>query len=46
LRMEAYPCYRQSIYPAGGAATGKPLTIEGNNQAIVVGRERLKKTSD
>ena len=41
LRMEAYPAYRQSIYPGslpGGSAT---LSIEANEQAIATGKRRL-----
>jgi predicted amidohydrolase len=40
LRMEAYPRYRQSIYPGGGADQGS-LTVESNEAAGRQGREAL-----
>ena len=40
LRMEAYPAYRQAIYPRG-MANGTSLTIAGNNVAIAEGKRRL-----
>jgi hypothetical protein len=40
LRMEAYPYYRQPIYPAGGA-DGGPLSLETNESAGHRGRQSL-----
>jgi hypothetical protein len=40
LRTEAYPRQRKPIYP-GGATDGKPPTIDGNEAAIRVGKERV-----
>jgi predicted amidohydrolase len=40
LRMEAYTAYRQGIYP-GGLVAGGPPTLEGNELAISVGKERV-----
>ena len=42
LRTEAYPAYRQSIYPPGGARDGAP-TVEKNEAATRRGREALKR---
>jgi predicted amidohydrolase len=39
LRMEAYPAYGHAIYP-GGLVEGRPPTLEGNEQAIAVGKRR------
>jgi len=44
LRTEAYPAYRQSIYPPGGANDGA-LTVEKNEVATRQGREALKRLS-
>ena len=41
LRMESYGCYRQPIYPGSLADGARELTVEGNEQAIATGRERL-----
>lgn len=41
LRTELYSGYGQAIYPGGKAESGKPLTIEGNNEAIKKAREIL-----
>ncbi len=41
LRTEAYPAYRQPIYPHG-SADGGPLTLEGNMQAARLASERLR----
>lgn len=45
LRTEAYPAYRKSIYPPGGADTGA-ITIEKNEAATQQGRQALKRLSD
>ncbi|MHC4519514.1 MAG: nitrilase-related carbon-nitrogen hydrolase, partial [Planctomycetota bacterium] len=42
LRTEAYPAYRQSIYPPG-AATDGAITIEKNEASTRTGREALKR---
>jgi len=44
LRNEAYPAYRQPIYPAGQGSHAAP-TIEGNDESIRKGREALEKRS-
>src|SRR5438128_1587692 len=41
LRMEAYPAYRQAIYPGSLTADEKTLTIAGNERAIAEGKARL-----
>ena len=38
LRTETYACYRKSIYPGNGTK----LSIAGNEQAIAVGKQRLR----
>jgi len=40
LRTEAYPAYRQSVYPPGGAADAPP-TVQKNDAATEQGREAL-----
>lgn len=45
LRTEAYPAYRQSIYPPASAACG-PLTSEQNEAATKMGRESLQRLAD
>jgi hypothetical protein len=42
LRTEAYPAYRQPVYPAGRAAPG-PITVESTEDAILQGRQRLER---
>lgn len=42
LRMEAYPAYGKSIYPAQSAAGGPP-SIESNEEQIKRGREALER---
>jgi predicted amidohydrolase len=42
LRMEAYAAYRAAIYPFGQFRPGTALTIESNNQAIAVAKDRLE----
>ena len=44
LRNEAYPAYRQPIYPAGQGSQGAP-TVEGNDRSIRNGREALERMS-
>ena len=44
LRNEAYPAYRQPIYPAGQGSHGAP-TVEGNDESIRKGREALERMS-
>ena len=39
LRTEAYPAYRNAIYPAGQAK----ITIEGNDASLRKGREALER---
>jgi len=41
LRTEAYPAYRQPVYPAGRAATG-PITLEATEDSIREARESLQ----
>jgi predicted amidohydrolase len=41
LRMEAYPSYRQAIYPGSLAHGSQALTIEGNERAIETGKQAL-----
>src|SRR6516164_1126582 len=43
LRTEAYPAYRQSIYPGSLAGGEKSLTIAGNEKAITAAKERINK---
>ena len=45
LRTEAYPAYRQPIYPAGQAAGG-PISLELNEESIRRGREALRRAQD
>ena len=45
LRTEAYPAYRQSIYPSGGADDG-PVTIAKNEAATQQGRRMLDNLSN
>lgn len=45
LRTEAYPAYRQSIYPPGVATDGA-MTVEKNEASTQMGREVLKRLSD
>lgn len=45
LRTEAYPAYRQSIYPPGVATDGA-MTAEKNEASTQMGREALKRLSD
>lgn len=45
LRTEAYPAYRQSIYPPGGADDGA-ITVEKNEAATRRGRNALKRLSN
>jgi predicted amidohydrolase len=40
LRTEAYPAYRQAIYP-GSLLEAKSLSVEGNDRAIAAGKRRL-----
>jgi len=44
LRTEAYPLYRQKIYPAGSASAGPPYQ-ESNEDAIRAAREALETLS-
>lgn len=44
LRTEAYPAYRQSIYPAGRASDG-PITAEKNEASHRQAREALRRIS-
>jgi predicted amidohydrolase len=41
LRMEAYQVYRESVYP-GDLIDRRPPTLEGNEQAIAVGKKRIQ----
>jgi hypothetical protein len=41
LRTEAYPGYRRPIYPGGLADGSARLSIEGNDRAIAVGKEKV-----
>jgi predicted amidohydrolase len=45
LRVEAYAEYRRSIYPGSLANGSARLTIEGNERAIAIGKERLRAES-
>jgi predicted amidohydrolase len=45
LRTEAYPAYRQSIYPPGGADDG-PATVAKNEAATRQGRQRFEDLSN
>jgi len=44
LRTEAYPAYRQSIYPAGGGSDGA-ITVEKNEASHRQAREALRRVS-
>jgi hypothetical protein len=41
LRMEAYRAYEHTVYPGGLTEERRSPTLEGNERAISVGRERL-----
>jgi predicted amidohydrolase len=41
LRMETYAGYQRAMYPAGQAQTGKPLSIDNNNEAIKQAKARF-----
>jgi predicted amidohydrolase len=41
LRTEAYRAARRPVYPGGLTAGGRPPTLEGNDRATAVGKERL-----
>ena len=45
MRTEAYPAYRQSIYPPGTASDGA-ITVEKNEASTRRGREVLKRLAD
>jgi hypothetical protein len=42
LRMEAYPAYKNQVYPAGHGSNGK-ITVESNEASTRQGREALKR---
>jgi hypothetical protein len=42
LRTEAYPAYRQPIFPAGMGASG-PRTLDDNEAATRAGRDALRR---
>jgi predicted amidohydrolase len=41
LRTEAYPGYRNAIYPGGSTDGTKPPSLDGNETAIAMAKERL-----
>jgi predicted amidohydrolase len=41
LRMEAYRGYEKTMYPGGLVEGGRPPTLEGNEQAIAVGKRHI-----
>lgn len=41
LRTEAYPLYKQSLYPPGLGAERERLSIEGNDEAIAAAKGKL-----
>ena len=45
MRTEAYPAYRQSIYPPGAASDGA-ITVEKNEASTRKGRDVLKRLTD
>src|SRR5712691_4132857 len=42
LRTEAYPAYRQSLYPGSLPEGAKTLSIESNDQAIAAAKRRVE----
>jgi hypothetical protein len=45
LRTEAYPAYRQRLYPGSLADGASMLSVEGNERAIATAKEQLRRTS-
>ena len=45
LRTEAYPMYKQSIYPAGRGSKGA-MTVEGNDASLDEARRTLRRISE